>query len=90
MNNCTACQPCLPCANCVGKAKHELCHGCDGPITDFVLISRAVRLGFAQKYSEEIISNALIEAMQEYGFVKPVEDSGWADYSNCQFIWLLQ
>ena len=86
MNNCTVCQPCLPCANCIGKAKHELCHGCDGPITDFVLISRAIRLGFQRKYSEEIVSNALIEALQEYQFVTTpvdmgvVDNSGWADY----------
>lgn len=85
--SCNVCRFLVPCADCIGKVKRELCHSCDGPITDFVLISRAVRLSFQRKYSEEIISNALIEALQEYGFVKPMEESGTSVHSGWDELW---
>ena len=46
----------------------ELMHGHDGPVTEFVIISRAVDLALNNSYSyelSELYSNALIEALQK-------------------------
>ena len=66
---CANCQPCVPCVECIEKAKSELTHGCDGPITDFVIISRGCFLLEKGKFSADIVSNAIAEALQEYGFM---------------------
>ncbi len=56
----------------VDKAKRLLNHGTDGPITPFVLITRANILSFTSDYTEEItfIANALDELLTEYGWLK--------------------
>ncbi len=58
----------------VNQVKDKLNHGCDGPITPFVLISRAIQLaaendGEAFAYAENI-ANALDELLTEYGWLK--------------------
>lgn len=56
----------------IAVVKGELCHGCDGPITSFVLISRAARLAIknhAIPNYAEVIANALDDALQEYGYL---------------------
>lgn len=58
------------CEACIKNAKEELSHGCDGPITDFVLISRACRLAASGKFGAPEVANALDEVLREYGFLK--------------------
>ena len=66
---CENCRPCVPCLSCINKAKKELTHGCDGPITDFVIISRGCFLLEKSKFNATIVSNAIAEALQEWGFM---------------------
>ncbi len=60
----------------IDAIKEQLNHGCDGPITPFVLISRAIRLATNAPYIEgysghpENIANALDELLTEYGWLK--------------------
>jgi len=54
-------------------------YGCDGPITDFVIISRGCELLSKGKFNAEIVSNAIAEALQEYGFLRtdnPIYETG--------------
>lgn len=48
-------------------------HRCDGPITDFVLISRAIRLAghydISHSFSPEDIAEALHQELSERGFL---------------------
>lgn len=69
MPNCSKCRPCMPCVDCIGSAMSELMHGCDGPLTDFVIISRGCELLEKGKFSAEIVANAITEALQELGFL---------------------
>lgn len=73
-NSCSVCTSVSPCVSCIAKAKHELCHLCDGPLTDFVLISRAMRLATSQKVAPVVVSNALFDALQEYGYLAEAND----------------
>ena len=57
------------CLKCIEEAKSELTHGCDGPITDFVIISRGCRLLEAGKFNSVTVSNAIAETLQEWGFM---------------------
>lgn len=82
-DKCIHCKPHMPCVGCINEAKEKLLHGCDGPITDFVIISRGCHLQTTEKYSgkngADIISNAIAEALQEYGYLKtdnPVYSTG--------------
>ncbi len=56
----------------IDAIKEQLNHGCDGPITPFVLISRACL--FAQETKDPVkamdIANALNELLTEYGWLK--------------------
>ncbi|HQZ50804.1 MAG TPA: hypothetical protein PLF17_09780 [Chitinophagaceae bacterium] len=49
-------------------AKRELGHHCDGPITAFVLIGRAI--DHANETNKEVVAEALYELLVEYGFMK--------------------
>ncbi len=74
-HTCVNCRPCVPCVNCIEK----LTHGCDGPITDFVIISRGCELLGAGQFNPTIVANAIAEALQEYGFLakdNPVYSTG--------------
>jgi hypothetical protein len=51
--------------NNIAAAKHEICHATDGPVTDFVIISRGCRL--IGKYTAEVVANAIDEALREFG-----------------------
>jgi hypothetical protein len=61
----------------IALIKAELCHGCDGPITAFVLIHRAIALTaknhaepyYTTAYYVEAVANALDDALQEYGYL---------------------
>lgn len=68
-SNCKACKPCMPCLTCVAHTVEVLTHGTDGPITDFVLISRAMKLAASQRVSPEIVANALNDALVSYGWL---------------------
>lgn len=68
--NCLKCRPSCPCESCINKAKMELESHSDGPLTDFVFISRAMRMAARNKYSPEILANALQEVLTEYGMMK--------------------
>jgi hypothetical protein len=73
MSNCQACNAVEPCRPCIDRAKRHLAHACDGPITAFVLISRAsegIRLpGNQGGTSPTVAANALYELLEECGFL---------------------
>lgn len=48
--------------------KRELAHCCDGPITAFVLIGRAI--DYTNETNKDIVAEALYELLVEYGFMK--------------------
>ena len=48
---------------------------CDGPLTPFVMISRAMETHIQCKYTASDIANALYESLLEYGWVSPDEDN---------------
>lgn len=76
---CKACVPHTPCIPCIAKAKRLLDHRCDGPITAFVLISRACELSDQRQFPPSVAANALNELLQEYGFLdndSPVYQTG--------------
>lgn len=52
----------------VKTVKDELAHHCDGPITAFVLICRAIN--HANETNKDIVAEALYELLVEYGFMK--------------------
>jgi hypothetical protein len=54
-----ACPP----ARLISKARDEITHVCDGPVTPFVLICRAVRLGTVAS------ANALAEELEARGWL---------------------
>lgn len=74
--------PCK-CDDCIhiARAKHDIDHGCDGPITAFVLISRACRLVEKRKYDSETIANALHAALRK-GVTMTIDTS---DYNLLDF-----
>ncbi len=53
----------------IQQIKDRLNHGCDGPITPFVLISRATMLASSRTEFPENIANALDELLTEYGWL---------------------
>ena len=52
----------------IETTKNELSHCCDGPITAFVLIGRAI--DHANETNKDIVAEALYELLVEYGFMK--------------------
>lgn len=52
----------------IEAVKNELSHHCDGPITAFVLICRAIE--YANETNKDIVAEALDELLVEYGFMK--------------------
>lgn len=52
----------------VETVKNELGHHCDGPITAFVLIGRAI--DHTNETNKEVVAEALYELLVEYGFMK--------------------
>lgn len=50
-------------------------HGCDGPITPFVLIMRAIELAQSGKVPASIVGNALHEKLTEYGWLSDDPDA---------------
>lgn len=52
----------------VETIKRELAHCCDGPITAFVLICRAIE--YANETNKDAVAEALNELLVEYGFMK--------------------
>jgi hypothetical protein len=48
----------LPTTTEIENAKAIITHGCDGPVTPFVLVSRAVKIG------TEAAANALFEELE--------------------------
>ena len=55
----------------INRFKRAIDHKQDGPITCFVLISRAMDLAKTGLYSVEVCSNGLHECLDEYGFLGP-------------------
>lgn len=52
----------------IRSAREEIAHGCDGPLTSFVLIARACDL-IATGTDPEIVANALHEELSERGML---------------------
>jgi hypothetical protein len=57
----------------IAKFRAQIDHGCDGPITSFVLIARACFLANRAKNETEVtaIANALSDALSDYGWLIP-------------------
>jgi hypothetical protein len=54
----------------LAMAQHDITHTIDGPITAFVLISRAIELARNNdKYSTECLSDALWNSLDAWGFL---------------------
>lgn len=54
----------------IERARGELTHGCDGPVTAFVLMCRATE--YAHRTGEHAAAaNALDEALREFGYLAP-------------------
>lgn len=56
----------------------ELTHGCDGPLTPFVILDRAIRLARTEtgkSFSSDTIANALYEALDKYGWIESDPDA---------------
>lgn len=47
----------------IEDAKSDIAHRCDGPVTDFVMVSRAVALAADGKHDREAVANALYELL---------------------------
>ena len=85
--NCTLCLgPCKAAApHRVGHIRQALSHGCDGPITPFVLICRAMDLAKLEGVEEgrggrlskapDDFSNALYEELAARGWIVDSEDA---------------
>lgn len=54
-------------------AINEISHGCDGPITAFVLIARAMDLVAEKGCNPVVASNALDTCLIEFGFIAAPE-----------------
>lgn len=51
----------------IDAALDLLTHGCDGPVTRFVVISRALELASVGAYCTDAIANALDAALDQVG-----------------------
>lgn len=67
---CEKCRPCVPCNSCISEVIKKLIHGYDGPVTDFVIISRGCQLLADGKFSSEIVANAIKEALDVFETVE--------------------
>lgn len=47
----------------ITEVYNDLLSQCDGPVTRFVAISRAIELAYAKTFDSETISNALSDAL---------------------------
>lgn len=54
----------------VEKATRDLEHGCDGPVTCFVVIGRALRLAEAKTHHVDILSEALHDVLTVRGWLQ--------------------
>jgi len=52
----------------INSIRDELAHGCDGPITSFVLICRATELA-GRGFDPSNVANALIEELEMRGMM---------------------
>lgn len=59
----------------IEKIRLEIAHGCDGPITPFVLIERAMRLADKRELGYAVIANALYEELVSRGWLVDDEDA---------------
>lgn len=53
----------------ISKVKHSIKHRCDGPVTCFVLISRAAKLAAKGEFTAEAVANGLSECLTEFGYL---------------------
>jgi len=58
----------------IQRVKNEISHLCDGPVTAFVLMSRACKLAEKGTFDSEVVANGLHAALLELGFTDPEED----------------
>ena len=59
----------------IGKARELLRSQCDGPITPFVLISRATRLSAEKTFPDHIMADALHQELLEFGWIIADDDA---------------
>ena len=60
----------------IEKAREVISHGNDGPVSAFVLVSRATRLAMTE--GEEVCANALWEEMSERGYLSYAAEHEYA------------
>lgn len=60
----------------IEKKRAEIAHRCDGPITPFVLIARAIGAAGTCKTNDsaDVTANALYEELVERGWLKDGDD----------------
>jgi hypothetical protein len=51
-------------------ARETIAHICDGPLTPFVLISRAVELAGGKQSPDDPVANALYDALKDAGWLR--------------------
>lgn len=51
----------------IRRAYEDITHGCDGPITTFVLIGRAIELASKKSHNNDALANALVQALDAWG-----------------------
>lgn len=56
----------------IGQAQEAIGHHCDGPITPYVLISRAIEL---EGHDKDIVADALYNLLEAYGFLNDTTDN---------------
>lgn len=54
----------------VGQASCAISHNTDGPVTDFVMISRAVELAAKGVFQPDVLAEALHNELTERGFLR--------------------
>jgi len=58
----------------IRAAREKIDHGCDGPITPFVLIARACDLASGSERERSAVANALHGALVSYGWLSDGDD----------------
>jgi hypothetical protein len=58
----------------IQAARNDIAHRCDGPITGFVLICRALEAAAAGTHDPESMANALHIELEQRGYLRPGDD----------------
>ena len=59
----------------ISLASVAICNKCDGPVTPFVILNRAMECAKSGEFSPEALANAVWETYQTWGVVRDIDDS---------------